>query len=369
MKILFYTPLNSRCRDIESQAIEFHKAGHKIFLLTQSEYSVLHENFMSYGFSVEAKPTVASNVKILILKRVYHLVTFCLKNKIDIVYSHLEPSNFISVLAQFFIRSRVLICRHHVDEPRMYPYGKDLSYKLTYKFCKEVIVVSKKAKDYMIHNENVPIYKIHQINLAYDFSLYGSFDAVTSENIRKKYKTPLLLLTVCRLTEYKRPDYSIELVKELIDLGLQPKLIILGKGELSQELEKLIVKLNLQNNVFMPGYVNNVLDYMAAADLLIHPSLIESSCISLKEAALVNLPIVACKGIGDFDEVIINEENGFSVDANNFIEETVEIILKYGSNHDDLKRMGRNIEKRVRKMFDIKTIAPYYENTFHTKKS
>lgn len=365
LKILFYTPLNTRCRDIESQAVEFKKKGHEIFLLTQSGYNGIHENFKSYGFTVAAKNAKSPIIKILILKRLYHLIKYCWKHKIDVVYSHLEPSNFIAVLAQYFVKARVIICRHHVNEAQLYPFGQDLSYKLTYKLAKEIVVVSNRAKAYMVAEENVPAHRIHQINLAYDFKLYNTANPINAEKIRNAYSGDLLLLAVCRLTKYKRPKLAIRVVKNLVDSGINAKLIILGKGELMDDLRALINELGLQEHVYLAGYVNNVLDYMAAADLFIHPSLLESSCISLKEAALVNLPSVVCSGIGDFDEVIKNRENGFIVDQDNFIDETVAIIKEFRNDHEALNAIGKQIEHTVRERFEIKNVVDYYERTFH----
>ena len=367
MRILFYTPLNTRCLDIESQAAEFKKAGHEIFLLTQSPYYILHENFKSYGYLVAANPVTSNWTKWLVLKRWFYLVVYCRRHRIDVLYAHLEPANFIAILAQYFVRTRVIICRHHIDEAKLYPFGKDLSYKLTYKLAREIIVVSARAKEYMIEEELVPASRIYQINLSYNFDLYASPNSDIVRNIREQHSAEVLLLSVCRLTRYKRPELSIEVLKKLYDLGLNAKLIILGKGELMGSLQQQILKNGLEQFVSLAGYVSNVQDYMAASDFLVHPSLLESSCISLKEAGLVNLPIIVCKNIGDFNEVI-NHENGFKVNPDNFVDESVTIINKWYKKKDELAKIGQNLHSTVLTLFDIAKVAPYYEKTFHQKR-
>jgi glycosyltransferase involved in cell wall biosynthesis len=366
MKILFYTPLNGRCRDIESQAVEFSKRNHRIYLLTQSAEGSLHQSFKSYGFSVTANSKYFKFKYINLLGQLWTLILFIYKNKINLVYSHLEPANFISVLAQFFVSARIIICRHHINEGRLYNFDKDFSYKLTYSLARDIIVVSNHAKKYMMKYENIPEALIHHINLAYDFDLYDKPNPQKSNSIREEFNCQILLLTICRLTKYKRPDLSIEVLDHLRQKGLDVKLIILGHGEMMSSLEATIGERNLQEYVFLQGYVHNVLDYLKASDYLIHPSLLDSSSISLKEAGLVKLPVIVCKGVGDFDDVIINGENGFLVNQHNFVEEAVKIIAETSSDIQLRLRIGNNLNATVIKEFNIKNIALTYEQKFHS---
>lgn len=365
MNILFYTPLNTRCRDIESQAAFFAAQGHRIFLLTQNSSGPLHENFSGYGYHTQADNSLSRFTSVRVVKRMLKFIRVCRSNKIDLVYSHLEPCNFIAVLSQYFTRARVIICRHHVDEARLYGFGKDLSYKLTYRLGRHIIVVSDHAKRYMVQEEGVPANRITHINLAYNFELYQKPDSSQVAKLRTMLKADIILLTVCRLTRYKRPELSIEVLKELRKQGLAVKLVILGKGELQKELEEKIELENLREHCLLPGYVNNVLEYMAAADVLVHPSLLESSCITVKEAGLVKLPVIVCKGIGDFDEVIENGLNGFTVNPVNFVEETSNLILRHAANKDKLKATANRLNETVYELFDIAKVGPIYEKRFH----
>jgi glycosyltransferase involved in cell wall biosynthesis len=253
MKILFYTPLNTRCRDIESQAAFFTGQGHSIFLLTQNTVGVLHRNFSGYGYQTEADESSSRFTSLRILKRMRKLIWFCTANRIDLVYAHLEPCNFVAVLSQYFIRARVVICRHHVDESKLYPFGNDLSYRLTYQLANHIVVVSDHAKRYMVSEEGVDESRITHINLAYDFGLYELPDSVNVQRLRATLNADFVLLSVCRLTRYKRPELSIEVLKRLLEFGLSIKLVLLGRGELQYALEEKIKNENLQQYCLLPG--------------------------------------------------------------------------------------------------------------------
>src|SRR5258706_5526340 len=271
MNILFYTPLNTQCRDIESQAVEFQKAGHQIHVLTQSQYGKLHESFSGYGFRASFTEFSLRPSSLNFLLRIFKLVLYCWRNKIDLVYAHLEPCNFIAVVAQYLVKTRVVICRHHMDYARLSGMDRYFSYRLTYKSAKDIIVVSDQAKNYMIKEEGIPPEKIHQINLSYDFDLYQPPNINEINKIRSSYQSDVLLLTVGRLSALKRPQLSIQLLFELRKIDLDARLLILGEGELLDDLKKSVIDLNLTERVFFAGYVNNVLEYMSASDFLIHP--------------------------------------------------------------------------------------------------
>ncbi len=368
MNILFYIPQNQRCRDLESLAMLFSKQGHKIFLYTQSDYGTIHKIFNSYGFATKASNNKINNTFLLTFYRIFTYISFCWKNKIHLTYSHLDPANYIAVLGQYFVISKVIICRHNIDEAKLAGYDKSLTYRLIYLLAKKIIVVSEKAKRYMIEEEKIKGDKIQHINIAYDFTLYGVPDKENIAQIKNKYSSQILLITVGRLNKNKRPEISIEITERLIKCGINTKLIILGSGDQLAYLKELVIQKEISNNVEFPGYVDNVLEYMAASDFLIHPSLSESSCVVIKEAGLVNLPVVICEGVGDFNEYIINNYNGFCISKDNFIEECLTIIKHYSQNNKILNEIGNNLKKSINNNFDISRVALAYEQIHSTIK-
>lgn len=363
MVILFYSPFNQRSRDTETIMLAFKKQGHKVISLTQQEGYLINEFLNSNG--VEAFSMVLKGSRVgwwYFLRHIFYFIRFCWKNNVQIVYSHLEPANFVASVGQFFIRAKVYLCRHHIDEAHLYGFQNDLYYKITYRLAKKIIVVSDHAKRYMIEKEKIPAEKVIHINLAYDFSLYELPNVTRIETLKSQYSCELLLIAVCRLTKYKRPDLAIDVVSALIQNGLNAKLIILGKGELKDALEQKIHALGLTDHVFLPGHVQNVLEYISASDFLIHPSILDSSCVAVKEAGLVAKPVIVCKGIGDFEDYITHGVNGFLVDGDNFVSQTVSVIQRQYTNKEVLSNVGLRLQSDVRRLFSVDMIVPLYDS-------
>ena len=361
--ILFYVPFNQRSRDTESLMLAFNKQGHKVICLSQQEGHLINDFLNANGVTaVSIRDSRATKWLVVLLSPPFFFVRFCWKHNIQVVYSHLEPANFVAAIGQYLIRAKTYLCRHHVDEGRLYKFDKDISYYLTYLFARKIIVVSNRAKEYMINHEGIPKEKILHINLAYDFNLYEKVNPQNAKLIREEYAAEVLLLTACRLTKYKRPQLAVHLVKSLIDRDCDVKLIILGKGEMVEELQQLIKELNLGDRVFMKGYVGNVLEFMQAADYLVHPSVLDSSCVAVKEAGLVQLPPIVCRGIGDFEDYLIDGQNGFLVNPNHFVEESTDVIVKSYQEKGQLETIGGNLKKSVLELFDVDNVVARYSS-------
>ena len=361
--ILFYSPFNNRSRDTESLMIAFSKQGHQVLSLTQQEGYYINGFLNDHG--VTAYSNVLKGARYgwwYYFRHLLFFIRFCWRHKIDIVYSHLEPANFVASIGQYLIKAKAYLCRHHIDEGRLYHFDKDLSYRITYQLAKHIIVVSDHSKRYMIDHEKIPSTKILHINLAYDFDLYEKQRKSSVQEIRDHYKAEVLLLSACRMTAFKRPEKVIEVAKRLLDRGLDVKLIMLGNGEMKNELEILIKNLHLNDRIFMPGYVTNVLDYMAAANFFLHPSLLDSSCVAIKEAGLVKLPVIVCKGIGDFDDYLIDGKNGFAVNPDAFIDEASKVVEINFQNIELLRCIGESLNKSILDLFSIEHVLVKYDS-------
>jgi glycosyltransferase involved in cell wall biosynthesis len=361
MNILFYSPFNNRSRDTESLMFAFRNQGHKVISLSQAEGIHIHPYLSSQG--IETLTHLVENKTGLwyYIRHIFFLVNICRQRKIDIIYSHLESANFVSAIAQFFMPARVFINRHHIDEAALQGFDNSLFYRLTYRLARKIIVVSGRAAQYMEKVENVPRSKIIKINLAYDFSLYAMPNPDKVLEIRRDVGSKLVLLTVCRLTKYKRADLSIKLLKTLVHVGMDVKLILLGSGEEEVNLKKLAEAEGVMDKMVMPGYVANVIDYLAASDFLIHPSVLESSCVIVKEAGITDKPVIVCNGVGDFDEYLVHDVNGFITAKDNFVSEAMEIIKSNYLNKLKLELIGRNLHQRVLELFSVDKIIHQYD--------
>ena len=341
--------------------LAFQNQGHNVILLNQSEGQQIHEFLQSRNIKTCSYVLSGKKNLIYFLRHIFFLIAFCQKNKIDILYSHLESANFVASIAQFFIRAKVYICRHHIDEGNLYNFDRGLNYRATYFLARKIIVVSEHAKRYMIEREGINGSRIIHINLAYDFSLYKIPENSSVNKIRTMYNSDILLLSACRLTKFKRPDVAVRTLKILRKDGMNAKLLLLGRGEMEESIRKLIFDLDLQQYVFLLGHVENVLDHMLAADFFLHPSMLESSSVVVKEAGYLRRPVIVTSGVGDFNEYIVHETNGFLVRGDNYEAEASKWIKEYHLKREKLTTIGDSLYATIIRLFSVEKIIMKYK--------
>lgn len=366
MNILFYTPFNSRSRDTESVMEAFVQKGHKVFLLTQAPEGSYHEACKRLGVQVHATPPKKKHFLLRNLSYLFSLVAFCKRHRIHILYAHLETAGIVAVFAQAFMRTKVVVCRHIVDEAYLFNNRNFIiGNKITYALARYVTVVSRRSKEFMVNVEKVNGDKIRIINLAYNFRLYQSPDTATAQQLRKKYSCDLLGLTICRMVEPKRPMLAIKIVEQLLSDGFNIKLVLLGKGPLEDQLKAYVRDHDLGENIFLEGHVPNVLDYLAASDVLIHPSILDSSSVAVKEAGLVRKAVLACKEVGDLDEYLANGADALLVNKDRAEEEMIRRLKSIMNHEIDIKSLGENLHSKVTERFSIEHVIGEYDELHH----
>lgn len=99
------------------------------------------------------------------------------------------------------------------------------------------------------------------------------------------------ILMVGRLAWEKNYPLAVEVFAELCKSYPEAQLLIAGAGPVEIEIQLLINRLNLTENVSLLGRVENVPELMVYSDLLMHLALTESYGQVYIEACLTSLPI------------------------------------------------------------------------------
>lgn len=140
--------------------------------------------------------------------------------------------------------------------------------------------------------------------------------------------------------------------KQLSDISNRIRVHIYGDGKLRGELEQLIVKLSLENTVYLKGRIPNaeVPKILKEFDIFCATSEKESFGVSVVEAMAMEVPVVVSDAEG-FKEVIEDGKTGFVVSSGGI--ETIAEKLERLILDTDLRRtLGKAGRKRVEKLYD-----------------
>ena len=116
--------------------------------------------------------------------------------------------------------------------------------------------------------------------------------------LRQKCGFPPDAVVICavgRLVKVKGLEYLIQSVQQLLPRHPQARCLIIGDGQLRDQLARQIARLNLECHVRLMGYQHRqeVLTLVRSAEIFAMPSLSEGTPLALLEAAALAKPIVA----------------------------------------------------------------------------
>ncbi len=188
------------------------------------------------------------------------------------------------------------------------------------------------------------------------------------KNLRKQFGIPeeeFVVLTAARLTPVKNLDvlikgYSIFFKKQ----NPKSRLIILGEGELQNELENLTKKLRIDNQVQFLGFKNNPQDYISISDVFVMSSKYEPFGMPAAEAGALEIPTIVSK-TGGLTEIVVHEKTGFHFEVGNY-EELAIYLEKLFVEPELRSKFGREAKIFVEKRFTPKVIGEKFSEIYST---
>ena len=153
-----------------------------------------------------------------------------------------------------------------------------------------------------------------------------------------------------RLSEEKGVLNFVKAIPELSEERDEIRFLIIGDGELQNELEKYLDKNVSNDKVKLTGWISHdeLPDYLNALKLVVLPSYTEGLPNIMLEAMACGTPVLATP-VGAIPDVITNGETGFIME-NNSLECIAENII-LGLNHQNLNEIVKNARKLVKKEF------------------
>lgn len=128
------------------------------------------------------------------------------------------------------------------------------------------------------------------------------------------HERDLWLVTTAELTANKNLFTAIDAVASYNQTAKQKIFYtIIGGGEQKAELHAHIIKLGLEQQIVLLGFVENAWEYLKACDVFLLPSKKEGLPYALLEAAAAGLPLIASR-VGGIPEVVTDGVEGLLID-------------------------------------------------------
>ncbi|MCF0149763.1 MAG: glycosyltransferase family 4 protein [Clostridium sp.] len=291
-----------------------------------------------------------------IVKGYYQLRRYLLIHKPDLIHSHLGRADFLSAICK--PHESKLITTFHSVKSNYNPLTR-LGYFFTDKYVYTRTAVSNAVRDSWYKSNKLK----NKIRTIYNPIDVDKFTEIKPNSSLKRElgvsEKDFIILNVGNLRKQKGQIYLVKALNIVLKKYKNVKLIIVGrKGDAEEDIINEINKLNLNNNVILLGFRNDIPDLLKNSDLFVFPSLTEGLGIAVLEAMAARIPVIA-SDIDAINEYVTDGVNGLLVKYNdiNTIAKKIEFLLENNNFKEELSSSAFN---KVMELFDSETIAKQY---------
>lgn len=172
----------------------------------------------------------------------------------------------------------------------------------------------------------------------------------------------ITFINVGTLYYIKNQKYLIECFYEVHKANPKTKLIIVGDGELREELDGLIRKLNLENAVSLVGNQNDVAPYLKCSDIYVSSSLVEGLPLSVLEGMACGLPVISNK-VGGIPDIVNEGKNGLLIELDDR-KAFIEAMLSLSNDEAKRKAFGKESRDIVCSYWSLEQCVKGYEKLY-----
>ncbi len=293
---------------------------------------------------------------------VARLAKYILKNKIEIVHTHVFNAHVWAGMAARLTGRKVV---EHVHDFRyigqadrewggcyinQFRYAEKVS-----KLSDAVIVLTEQNKEFIIQNRLHPEDEVWLIRngISMDYSAKSQVNERVKLGIQPDRK---IFLTPARMSSEKNIDLLFRVVPRVTQECPEVVFVVAGDGPLLDNYRKRVLDEGLKDRLMFIGFHPNIRNLLAHCDAMILPSFLELHPISILEALSMKVPVMISKNVGCNSEVFANGVNGVLRDPSH-PDKWADTLIEWSRNSDRRRLLGENGFRLCQEQFDIKKTA------------
>lgn len=248
-----------------------------------------------------------------------------LKNQIEkgaIVVSFLEQSNYLNIISKLFFQHTAILNTQvvaSIENRKGLKRINNLLIRIMYPFADKICCNSELIKKDFIEYYGLSAPKITVIYNSYDIPhIVNRSIEPLNEIERSIFNSGTILLSAARLNKNKAQWHMIRMLPHLIKAKPDIKLILLGQGELKDDLYELALDLGIKTycrgisegsptpeyDLYLWGFSDNPHKFMKNADLFVFTSILEGMPNALNECLICGTPIISTDCISGPREIL-----------------------------------------------------------------
>lgn len=224
------------------------------------------------------------------------------------------------------------------------------------KYADKLFACGNEAGRWMFNTDDFEV-----LNNAIDTDLY-TYNAEKASKVKKEFgiENKFVVGHVGRFNPQKNHEFLIDVFNEIQKIKEDSVLMLVGDGDLRQEIEKKVQDLGLSEKVIFTGIRSDVNDLMQGMDVFLFPSLYEGLGIVLIEAQAAGLKCIISDTIPK-DGIITDDVLSLSLNQSPVI--WANEVLKYkgykrSNNKELIEKADYDIKNNAKKLEQF-----YIQNT------
>ena len=278
-----------------------------------------------------------------------------------VIIAHQYTPFFYSVLARGLTIKIPIV---YVEHGRFYPDRRKWRRFLFNRFLLRrddvIVAVGESVKQALIRKEGFPA---HRISIVYNGVDVRRFNGCFSK--RSYYRQLLgagpqdvVVAHVARFDRLKDHFTAVSAFQHLRDIPI--KLILVGDGPTRKDVENAIQNMNLKESVRLLGYRQDIPELLAASDIFLLTSLNEGIPVTIIEAMMAGLPVVATE-VGGVSELVVKDETGLLVPPQN-PGEIARALHRLAADSELRTRLGQAGRHRAETLFSEDRMFSEYDS-------
>lgn len=276
------------------------------------------------------------------------------ENNYKIVHSHINTLSVFPLYAAWKCGVPVRIAHNH-----SVPGGENfkrtfLKYFLrgfSKVFSTDYYACSEKAGRWMFGNKSYDDGKVIVIKNAVDFEKF-KIDTDIVETLKEQLHLDgkFVIGHVGRFTFAKNHKFLLKVFKQISDIRDDAVLLLVGDGEMHDQIHEWVNEYGLSQKVFFTGQVHDTEKYYPLFDVMVIPSVFEGLSLVTIESQIAGIPVVVSKAIPE-EAIISNGVKRLNLDNVNW----KNVILDYAEKGVELNDESKeyNILYAVKKLENI----------------
>ncbi len=281
----------------------------------------------------------------------------------DIVHTLFPISNVIGVIISNICKVKVILSSRRDYGQWITPIFLALTF-IANKFLTRITTNSENVKLFTRQKEHVDLNKIDVLRNGVDLDRF-SFNKKKNNIIKSTLGIPqdnFVIGIVANLRPMKHLDTFIYAAEKVLKSREDVNFIMVGQGPSKKEIETLIDKNQIKENVLLVGSTDDVILYLRIFDIAVNCSAQEGLSNAIMEYMAAGLPCIVSDAGGN-NELIEDDINGmvFKLDDYN---ELATKILRLLSNDDLRQTFGRKAREKVHNQLSLRSMIENYEKYY-----